>query len=1628
MIATKQEGARFGRFFVAACEDPDVVDLAEARIIAQMAMEMPDVPDPLGISVTFSLKEAIAEAASQVDPNPSEEQKTAGNYRKGHVTVQGLPITIENAKGSIRSGKCKDGTEWSVTMASHYGYIKRTESEADGDHIDVFLGPDPESEIVFIIDQVKESGKFDEHKCMIGFTTQAAAKEGYLANYSKGWTGLGGIKPMTMPEFKEWIHGDATGEPVALSVSDGEKLCKFSSTQFNIDQCGYTRTQGMPGPKLQKMADRIPDDALAEDGREAEFHVTIKYGLHTNSPEEVRKVVEGFSGVNMTLGETSVFEGKEHDVVKISVDSADLHRLNALIAEKLECTDTFPDYKPHITLAYVKKGRGKDFAGWDDAKGHSICCHRLVFSSQDKERTTIDLLPREMQHKPFPWEMVKPGEPDAALSANDDGEWITIGGHEEGDKKHVGGFRVLIKDGVIVKGGPKGLRGKKVSEVKAYFDGAGEKEQPEVAAPKPPEEPTAETKPPEPERKKVKVRKSPDRSTHGVTLAREIISRGGINPASLEEFVGKGMIGEEGLLGVAKKGARSVDDLAQELEAEGHFQTPPGKNSDDHLVDLLRQGAHSIVNAADHVHKQAEQEYDDYLRQARDAGIAQGDIAEATRSGEEESDSEATQGDAWESPGAAADDEGLESEDKSKPQDDDIPFSIDAAFNHGDSSLKDDIFNPQAQAILEKAMAQAATLSADARAALGEVLAIENPAELADALIQCIERYRIQLAELLTKSQVAALLEGAREVAEKIPPLPPAGYQAPLPPTIAPEEAEVLLERLYAMPEMERALDLYKRPAPEQNYLNAMLRLGIRPPAKPPEAPPLSPPGDESDWPIIDEAVRSLSQRNVIDRYGFDQLDAAARQKAFTVTGIASEEALAKVRDLLAESVNEGSDYKAFRKTVLAEVEESTYLSEPRLQTIFRTNIQTAYSDGTAKVTNMPFVRSAFPYAAYHCIHDDRARKNHKRLEKLGIDGTNIYRIDDPVFQMFRPPWDYNDRCGWNPLTVRQAAEQGLKEAILWLETGMEPAPTYVAMPDFRPPAGFDRSPNAVPLSIQLSHQSLVTAGGEGGKLVTDSYAAMFKVFADSEGVRLALGGAFNDAMHPRGNTKNAGQFSKKGETAVKPQPSAAPKQEQPAQQPAPQTPQPEAAQGAKHAQHEPAKGMLAKLQALEHAAAEWVDKQVGRLPGPIQKPVRMVWAAMMASYTTAAKMVEEVAAERGATPDQVKRITAIATAADYIAGGKGMPMLAKALGASGLGVTGAGFVPVGSLAYLGYSAARNPVKTMRGARRAIKMLIAGKQQQQQVAMSFSLECAIRGEAMPTKEAISRLMDHMQGPQADEFEALVYAAIDETGGDLDAAIDLARMALQQPDAKFSDESQGQWITIGGKTEGGEQHKGGFPVFIDKAGTILKGGPKGLRGKKVGETKAFFDGQTEKASPSKKPAAAASGDRPFAKVEPEKAERPFAPPEIQTAAEIPDEKPAPKKAVPKAASEVTADDNEWATEQVEEGTPESLTSHFTDEPHGDGLSRRLDQLYDIIQSEVPAITTSKWKAFLQKAWDAKVVELQGINEVRKVQESGGMDKVLVKSDHGLDRVLAFAIVKDPKKLQQLIQADLLGKNS
>ncbi len=176
----------------------------------------------------FSLR--LKSAIEETETNPSDAQKESGNYKKGHIKFGGYDYTIENPKGSTRSGKDADGKEWKVTMHDTYGYI-RGKFGKDGDHLDMFINDKADLDNwdgdVFVVDQVNPDGSFDEHKVMYGYDSMDDAEKAYLANYSKGWKGLGNITGASKDEFDKWLD---TSNRKLKPFADYAKV-KFSQAQ-----------------------------------------------------------------------------------------------------------------------------------------------------------------------------------------------------------------------------------------------------------------------------------------------------------------------------------------------------------------------------------------------------------------------------------------------------------------------------------------------------------------------------------------------------------------------------------------------------------------------------------------------------------------------------------------------------------------------------------------------------------------------------------------------------------------------------------------------------------------------------------------------------------------------------------------------------------------------------------------------------------------------------------------------------------------------------------------------------------------------------------------------------------------------------------------------------------------------------------------------------------------------------------------------------------------------------------------------------------------------------------------------------------------------------------------------------
>lgn len=198
------------------------------------------------------LSAKIEVASAEVNTDPTEAQKEAGNYKKGHVQVGTFDITIEQPQGSVRKGTDADGKQWESKMNNTYGYIRGAVG-VDGDHIDVFLSNDIDGwngRKVFVVDQYNPDGSFDEHKVMLGFNDQDEAKGDYLANYEQGWENGRriDITGVNLEDFEKWIESSKRKtKPFGEYSSVKKDVVEINAPEeagYSITPSTYTNKKG----------------------------------------------------------------------------------------------------------------------------------------------------------------------------------------------------------------------------------------------------------------------------------------------------------------------------------------------------------------------------------------------------------------------------------------------------------------------------------------------------------------------------------------------------------------------------------------------------------------------------------------------------------------------------------------------------------------------------------------------------------------------------------------------------------------------------------------------------------------------------------------------------------------------------------------------------------------------------------------------------------------------------------------------------------------------------------------------------------------------------------------------------------------------------------------------------------------------------------------------------------------------------------------------------------------------------------------------------------------------------------------------------------------------------------------
>ena len=240
-----------------------------------------------------SFGERLKSAIAETETEPTEAQKKAGNYKKGHLSFGGYDYTVETPKGVTRSGKDEQGKPWSVTMHDTYGYILG-KIGVDGDHIDMFINDAADLDTfdgnVYVVDQVNpETGEFDEHKVIYGYPSEEAATKAYLANYSKGWKGLGKVTAVPKATFDKWLESsDRKTKPFAEYAMVQKEQAKFDRDVKEVKPENLTEAQRVAYDAVSTMLKKagIPVKVVSNEDMEkvAETQDNLAVEMLLNDP------------------------------------------------------------------------------------------------------------------------------------------------------------------------------------------------------------------------------------------------------------------------------------------------------------------------------------------------------------------------------------------------------------------------------------------------------------------------------------------------------------------------------------------------------------------------------------------------------------------------------------------------------------------------------------------------------------------------------------------------------------------------------------------------------------------------------------------------------------------------------------------------------------------------------------------------------------------------------------------------------------------------------------------------------------------------------------------------------------------------------------------------------------------------------------------------------------------------------------------------------------------------------------------------------------------------------------------------------------------------------------------------
>lgn len=340
----------------------EVLKKVEEEVVERLKEKGVDVSDRIqddGNAISM-VNKAIEEAEKETETDLTPEQKESGDYKKGHVKIQDFDIAIENPKGSVRSGVDKDGKEWSQEMHNTYGYFEGTKGK-DSDDVDCFIGPNPLSEDIFVIDQLDKDGNFDEHKVMLGFDSSEEAREAYLSNYEDGWTGLGDITKVNIEDFRKWVQkDDVRSKPFTeyLKVTDAMDPNEDGDEQvfvnWDVDKLMeyYDKVRKRKVSKEDYPSLKVKDDEELGEEKYAEFEQKLLEALKALGidPEEGEDP-------QLPVPKAEVKEGKDntYDAPHNSTTFRNLRDTEAALSKVLEIASKLAGKDKVLSVEEYKK-------------------------------------------------------------------------------------------------------------------------------------------------------------------------------------------------------------------------------------------------------------------------------------------------------------------------------------------------------------------------------------------------------------------------------------------------------------------------------------------------------------------------------------------------------------------------------------------------------------------------------------------------------------------------------------------------------------------------------------------------------------------------------------------------------------------------------------------------------------------------------------------------------------------------------------------------------------------------------------------------------------------------------------------------------------------------------------------------------------------------------------------------------------------------------------------------------------------------------------------------------------------------------------------------------------------------